>query len=78
MTGFNLPPGCSISDIPGNRPEDEAEEALYDAIYTALDGAIFEEEHPVRIKTLIDKAYADGYAKAISDEAEARYFASQK
>ncbi len=22
MTGFNLPPGCNESDIPGNRPED--------------------------------------------------------
>lgn len=22
MTGFNLPPGCNVSDIPGNRPED--------------------------------------------------------
>lgn len=23
MTGWNLPPGVNISDIPGNRPEDE-------------------------------------------------------
>jgi len=22
MSGYNLPPGCSESDIPGNRPED--------------------------------------------------------
>lgn len=22
MTGYNLPPGCNESDIPGNRPED--------------------------------------------------------
>lgn len=22
MSGFNLPPGCSMSDLPGNRPED--------------------------------------------------------
>ncbi len=26
----NLPPGCSVSDIPGNRPEDEAWERIYD------------------------------------------------
>jgi hypothetical protein len=26
--GFNLPPGCSVSDIPGNRPEDDAAEAF--------------------------------------------------
>ena len=23
MTGWNLPPGCSVSDIPGNRSIDE-------------------------------------------------------
>jgi hypothetical protein len=23
MTGWNLPPGCNVSDIPGNRPIDE-------------------------------------------------------
>jgi len=28
MGGFNLPPGCNVSDIPGNRPEDEAAEAF--------------------------------------------------
>ena len=24
MSGFNMPPGVSPSDIPGNRPEDDA------------------------------------------------------
>lgn len=28
----NLPPGCSINDIPGNRPEDIAWEKFYDTI----------------------------------------------
>ena len=23
MTGYNLPPGVNVSDIPGNRPEDD-------------------------------------------------------
>lgn len=23
MTGYNLPPGCNVSDIPGNRPGDD-------------------------------------------------------
>lgn len=23
MTGWNMPPGCNVSDIPGNRPGDE-------------------------------------------------------
>ncbi len=29
MSGFNLPPGCSVSDIPGNRREDLADEAFW-------------------------------------------------
>lgn len=32
MKDSNLPPGCSVSDIPGNRPEDEAWELLFDDI----------------------------------------------
>lgn len=28
--GWDLPPGCRLSDIPGNRPEDEAWEKIYD------------------------------------------------
>ena len=27
--GWDLPPGCKVSDIPGNRPEDEAWENIY-------------------------------------------------
>jgi len=33
MTGFNLPPGVHSNMIPGNRPEDEAEEAFWDKQY---------------------------------------------
>lgn len=29
----NLPPGCRVSDIPGNRPEDEAWERIYDKFW---------------------------------------------
>lgn len=32
MTDFNLPPGCRVSDIPGNRPEDEANEVFWDIL----------------------------------------------
>jgi len=31
--GSNLPPGCRVSDIPGNRPEDGIWEAIYDRFY---------------------------------------------
>lgn len=37
MTGFNLPPGCNVSDIPGNRPEDLAAEAAYEALCEELE-----------------------------------------
>jgi hypothetical protein len=32
MTGWNLPPGVNVSDIPGNRPEDEMEEIFWEAL----------------------------------------------
>jgi hypothetical protein len=32
MTGWNLPPGCNVSDLPGNRPEDLDEERFWDAL----------------------------------------------
>jgi len=32
MGGFNLPPGVSVSDIPGNRPEDIAEQAFWEEL----------------------------------------------
>jgi len=32
MSGFNLPPGCSASDIPGNRPED----ALFERVVAVI------------------------------------------
>jgi len=36
MTGFNLPPGCNVSDIPGNRPEDVEFEAIMQEFYATL------------------------------------------
>lgn len=31
--GWDLPPGCRVSDIPGNTPEDEKWEAIYDKFW---------------------------------------------
>lgn len=31
--GWDLPPGCRVSDIPGNRPEDEAWERMYETFW---------------------------------------------
>lgn len=30
-SGWNLPPGCFTSDLPGNSPEDERREAMWEA-----------------------------------------------
>lgn len=32
MTGWNLPPGVNVNDLPGNRPEDEADEVFLDKL----------------------------------------------
>ena len=31
--GWDLPPGCSVSDIPGNRPEDAEWESIEENFY---------------------------------------------
>jgi hypothetical protein len=36
MTGFNLPPGCSVRDLPGNSPEAERAEAAELALMEKL------------------------------------------
>jgi len=81
MSGYNLPPECSVSDIPGNRPEDFAEEALFEAIDNALNpmhevGRSSYDVTVEAIRELIDKAYEDGYNAGRRDEAEANYYIS--
>lgn len=36
MTGFNLPPGCSVNDLPGNDPAAEEREDLLDKLTAVL------------------------------------------
>lgn len=48
MSGFNLPPGCSVSDIPGNRPEDGVEERLLEMFAVAY-GYGFDEQQIVEL-----------------------------
>jgi hypothetical protein len=36
MTGWNLPPGVSTRDLPGNEPEDPVALAVYDILYEAM------------------------------------------
>ena len=37
--GWDLPPGVSVRDIPGNRPEDEAAETLAEKVFDVLEKA---------------------------------------
>lgn len=81
MTGFNLPPGCSVSDIPGNRPEDQAAEALYDSIYNLLDG-IQDDATKDRIAeqfyNMVMKARENGYQVGMTDERMAKQQPSEQ
>lgn len=60
MSGFNLPPGCSVSDIPGNRPEDGVAEELLELFAKAWSFAFTEEQ----IVTLWREAVKDEEDKA--------------
>jgi len=78
--GWDLPPGVSTSDLPGNRPEDAAIEAAYDEAYELISKAGLldvDEEKVDEIAELIVKAmgdaYSKGYAASRADEAEAKY-----
>ncbi len=83
--GWDLPPGCRISDIPGNRPEDQAVEAFYDAFYNQLpEGFLTEVTEPV-IEKLADWAwkavgdsYGEGYAQGGDDERMAQEYNKSK
>src|SRR5262245_32026427 len=77
-TMSNLPPGCSVRDIPGNRPEDQAAEALAESMYDALDQLDLQLPEPY-LDVLVEwamklhsDAFAAGYAAHIAAVAEAR------
>lgn len=71
----NLPPGCRVSDIPGNRPEDFKAEAIGDMIYDALEKAGYKtdtkraDKAVELIHALIIQAERSGFADG---EAEVR------
>lgn len=72
----NLPPGCSVSDIPGNGPEDMAAEAQAEAVWDVLTkfmpGIEDTEENMNLVDALCDllnQARREGYEAAQSDAA---------
>lgn len=62
MTGFNLPPGCRVSDIPGNRPEDMDAEAFAETISKRPELKKCDEEMVNDIAVVMDKMHAAAYS----------------
>lgn len=65
MSSDKLPPGVSVSDIHGNRPEDEAVRSLMEDV---------EEEHPdwsaERVRERAEDRYRDGAGRRPSKDAD--------
>lgn len=73
--GWDLPPGCRISDIPGNRPEDQAYEAFIDSFYEQLPADFITETNVAVMEKLAEWAwkavgdsYDDGYKDGQADQ----------
>ena len=71
MPGFNLPPGCSVRDIPGNRPEDDEAEAMFDAVSDILGVPGENDEVVEKLVTLVTTAQREGFAQGQASAAEA-------
>ena len=70
LFGWDLPPGCSPSDIPGNRPEDEARDKMIDEFFrqthfTEEEQKFIDEEVVVEIVT---KAIDYGIKIGVKDQ----------
>lgn len=77
--GWDLPPGCSVSDIPGNRPEDEAYEKMLDGFYSKLSKD--EQEKVESVDDIIAKAIEYGIEIGVKQqqdiEEEAKFYEEQ-
>lgn len=72
MAGFNLPPGCNVTDLPGNRPEEQAAEAFWDLAYEQFPESMPDEDKNKVINWCweqVGNAYGEGYQQAMSDSA---------
>jgi restriction endonuclease Mrr len=78
MTGWNLPPGCSTRDLPGNTREEEEAEVAYDEIAMQLveakliDQFTVDEEWFDKLVMFImrkqGEAYGEGYREGGREE----------
>lgn len=84
MTGWNLPPGCNVRDLPGNSAEEERAEALWDTIADTLTehGIDCEKEGTEKlieaIAKIVGDAYGEGYQQGTSDKEEAEFYQKQE
>jgi len=72
MTAFNMPPGCSPRDIPGNGPHDQDEEALANYVWDQLECKLPDEQIEAVyqwVSALRGAAYSEGYKAALADAA---------
>lgn len=68
MTGYNLPPGCNESDIPGNRPEDLFMERY---IEDHLD------DTDMKARFMETDIFAEAYAEWLADRAEEAWLSGE-
>lgn len=73
MPEFNMPPGVSVNDIPGNRPEDLAEEAWWEKLGELcpdVPQSIWDDEVVQKlVESARDLAYSTGYDEGRADAA---------
>ncbi len=85
--GWDLPPGCRLSDIPGNRPEDEKWEAIEegfwngkhvtDEIYSKFEKVKLDSELIDIVMKAIEYGIDLGYKEAQENAKEDKYYESQ-
>lgn len=63
MNLSSLPPGCRVSDIPGNRPEDAMWESFCDELRAAV-GVDLSDEQFAAVYEIVQRAHATGVAEA--------------
>ena len=77
--GWDLPPGVSVSDLPGNSKQDQEDEAMVDALYEALQplhdhmpnseaAERCEEDVVLKLARMMAEAYGGGYEQGMFDQ----------
>jgi hypothetical protein len=72
MTGWNLPPGVSERDLPGNEPEDPIAEDIYHILFEALPQEMESLEVTFnKVMDCVERARSTAYLDGGRDEAYA-------